>query len=136
MKCRTRHTPVVTSTVAGPASLRSPVGAYSRTGMCASLRLLTASALGFWLGCASTPPESPEEVQADVATAHRVYVALASDPKHLYIGLDVQVHRGAAYLMALTFDAAARDEATHTAGLVAGVNKVVNEIEVSAGSAR
>ena len=86
------------------------------------------------LGCASTPPESPEQAQADAATAARVYAALEADRLHLYIGLEVQVRYGAAYINALTFDPSVRDEATEIARNVPGVTKVVNEIEVRAGS--
>jgi osmotically-inducible protein OsmY len=86
------------------------------------------------LGCASAPPESPEQAQADAATADRVYAALEADRLHLYIGLSVRVRYGAAYINALTFDPSVRDEATQIARNVPGVTKVVNEIEVSAGS--
>ena len=89
----------------------------------------------FAFGCASTPPESPEQAQADAAIADRVYAALEADRLHLYIGLDVRVRYGAAYIMALTFDPSVRDAATEIARNVPGVTKVVNEIEVSAGSA-
>jgi osmotically-inducible protein OsmY len=88
----------------------------------------------FALGCASTPPESPEQAQADAAIADRVYAALEADRLHFYIGLAVQVRYGAAYINALTTDPAVRDEATEIARNVPGVTKVVNEIEVSAGS--
>jgi osmotically-inducible protein OsmY len=88
----------------------------------------------FALGCASTPPESGEQAQADAATADRVYAALEADRLHLYIGLKVRVHDGAAYISALTFDPSVRDEATEIARKVPGVTKVVNEIDVSAGS--
>ena len=88
----------------------------------------------FALGCASTPPESPEQAQADAATADRVYAALEADRLHLYIGLNVRVRNGAAYISALTFDPSVRDEATDIARKVPGVTKVVNQIDVSAGS--
>jgi osmotically-inducible protein OsmY len=104
--------------------------------MPAAARLIILAALSLGPGCSSTPAESPEEVQADGATAHLVYDALQADPRHLYIGLDVRVRRGAAYLTALTFDPAARDQATQIARGVAGVTRVVNQIEVSAGAAR
>jgi osmotically-inducible protein OsmY len=88
----------------------------------------------FALGCVSTTPESPEQAQADAATAARVYAALEADRLHLYIGLDVRVRYGAAYISALTFDPSVRDEATEIARNVQGVTKVVNEIEVRPGS--
>jgi osmotically-inducible protein OsmY len=96
-----------------------------------------ASALGTLglLGCASGPPETPAQIQADHATARRVYAALEADPVHLYIGLDVHVRAGVAYVSALTFDPAVRDAATETARRVPGVSKVVNDIQVSAGAA-
>jgi osmotically-inducible protein OsmY len=89
----------------------------------------------FAVGCASAPPESPEQAQADAATADRVYAALEADRLHLYIGLEVRVRYGAAYINALTFDPSVRDDATEIARNVPGVVKVVNEIDVSAGSA-
>jgi osmotically-inducible protein OsmY len=87
------------------------------------------------LGCVTPPPESPQQRQADTEIADRVYAALESDRMHLYIGLDVRVHAGVAYITALTFDPSVRDQATEIARKVAGVTKVVNEIEVSAGAA-
>jgi osmotically-inducible protein OsmY len=86
----------------------------------------------FALGCASTPPESPEQAQADAATAARVYAALEADRLHFYIGLEVRVRYGEAYIGGLTFDASVRDEGTEIARNVPGVTKVVNRIEVSA----
>jgi osmotically-inducible protein OsmY len=88
----------------------------------------------FALGCASLPPESPEQAQADAATADRVYAALEADRLHFYIGLEVRVRYGAAYISALTSDPSVRDAATEIARHVPGVTKVVNEIEVTAGS--
>jgi osmotically-inducible protein OsmY len=77
----------------------------------------------FALGCASTPPESPEQAQADAATADRVYAALQADRLHFYIGLEVRVRYGAPYIGGLTFDASVRDEATEIARNVPGVIK-------------
>jgi osmotically-inducible protein OsmY len=92
------------------------------------------AAMIFGLGCYSTPPESPEQAQTDEATARRVYSALESDRLHFYIGLEVRVRDGVAYISALTFDPAVRDAATQIASGVPGVSKVVNEIDVQAGS--
>jgi len=100
------------------------------------IALVSASATLCLLGCASVPPESREQIEADQAMARRVTAALEADPMHLYIGLNVRVRAGVAYLSALTFDPAVRAAATETASRVPGVTKVVNEIEVSAGSAR
>ena len=102
-------------------------------------RLRAGAALAtvmFALGCASTPPESAAQTQADAATARRVYAALEADRLHLYIGLDVQVRYGVAYISALTFDPTLRDAATDIARGVPGVSRVVNQIEASAGSGR
>jgi osmotically-inducible protein OsmY len=98
-------------------------------------RCALGTALLALLGCVATPPESPQQRQADEEIAGRVYAALKSDQMHLYIGLDVRVHAGVAYISALTFDPSVRDQATAIARNVAGVNRVVNEIEVSAGAA-
>jgi osmotically-inducible protein OsmY len=95
-----------------------------------------AAALLALLGCVSPPPESPQQQQADAEIAGRVHAALESDRMHLYIGLDVRVRAGVAYITALTFDPSARDQATEIARDVPGVTRVVNEIEVSAGAAR
>jgi osmotically-inducible protein OsmY len=99
--------------------------------------IAVAGALGMLclLGCASGPPETPAQIQADHATARRVYAALEADRMHLYIGLDVRVRAGVAYVSALTFDPAVRDAATEIASRVPGVTRVVNQIQVSAGSA-
>jgi osmotically-inducible protein OsmY len=86
------------------------------------------------LACSSAPPESPEQLQTDAATARRVYAALESDRLHLYIGLDVVVRDRVAYISALTFDPAVRDAATQIARGVPGVSQVVNQIDVEAAS--
>ena len=101
----------------------------------APLRCALGTALLSLLGCVATPPESPQQRQADDEVAGRVYTALKSDRMHLYIGLDVRVHAGVAYVSALTFDPSVRDQATEIARSVPGVTRVVNEIEVSAGAA-
>jgi osmotically-inducible protein OsmY len=93
---------------------------------------LAATVIG--LGCSSIPPESPEQAQADQATASRVYAALESDRLHFYIGLNVRVRQGVAYISAITFDPSVRDAGAEIARGVPGVTKVVNEIEVQAGS--
>lgn len=103
-----------------------------RTG--AGWAISAMATMTFAFGCASTPPESPEQAQADAATAARVYAALQADRLHFYIGLEVRVRYGATYIGGLTFDASVRDAATEIARKVPGVTKVVNEIEVSAGS--
>jgi osmotically-inducible protein OsmY len=86
------------------------------------------------LACSSAPPESPQQAQTDEATARRVYAALQSDRLHLYIGLEVVVRDGVAYISALTFDPTVRDAATQIAREVPGVTRVVNEIDVEAGA--
>jgi osmotically-inducible protein OsmY len=101
----------------------------------APLTCALVAALFSLFGCVAPPPESPQQRQADTEIADRVYAALESDRMHLYIGLDVRVHAGVAYITALTFDPSVRDQATEIARKVAGVTKVVNEIEVSAGAA-
>ena len=73
------------------------------------------------LGCVATTPESPQRRQADDEIAARVYAALESDRMHLYIGLDVRVRAGVAYITALTFDPSVRDQATEIARHVPGV---------------
>ncbi len=88
----------------------------------------------FALGCASTPPESPEQSEADAAIARQVYEALQADRMHLYIGLNVRVHAGVVNINGLTFDPSVRDAATEIASSVPGVTKVVNQIDVQAGS--
>lgn len=93
------------------------------------------AALCLLLGCVASPPESPPQQQADEAVASRVFAALESDRMHLYIGLDVRVHAGVAYITALTFDPSVRDQATEIARAVRGVTRVVNRVEVAAGAA-
>lgn len=92
------------------------------------------AALAVAAACSSSPPRSAEQVQADAATAARVYAALEADRLHLYIGLDVRVRDGVTYISALTFDPAVRDAATAIARTVPGVTKVMNEIKVDAGA--
>ena len=88
----------------------------------------------FGLAASCAPAESPEQAQADEATARRVYAALQADRLHFYIGLDVTVRDGVVYISALTFDPSVRDAATQIARGVPGVTRVVNQIDVAAGS--
>lgn len=102
---------------------------------CALLTCALGAALCSLPGCIASLPGSRQQQQADEAVANRVYAALESDRMHLYIGLDVRVRAGVTYITGLTFDPSVRDQATEIARSVPGVTKVVNEIEVSAGSA-
>jgi osmotically-inducible protein OsmY len=109
-------------------------GRRAENPMVGLIRALVIAALTFAPGCSSAPPESPAQARADEATARRLYAALESDRLHLYIGLDVRVRAGVAYINAITVDPAVRDAATEIARGVPGVTKVVNEIDVQAGS--
>jgi osmotically-inducible protein OsmY len=84
-------------------------------------------------GCSAWAPRSPEQAQADAATAARVYAAIKASPHYFYPALEVSVNRGVVYLTGLASDSAGFDEATAIARAVPGVTAVANAMELTAG---
>ena len=81
-------------------------------------------------GCASGPPKTDAQVQADKATADRVESALDAD-KLLYAKhITVRADNGVVRLSGFVWDPLDVDRAELIAKSVAGVSGVVNDLEL------
>lgn len=83
--------------------------------------------------CAALSPRSPEQMQADTATATRVYEAIKASPLYYYPAVEVSVNRGVVYLTGLASTPQGFDEATAIARQVPGVKAVANAMELTSG---
>jgi osmotically-inducible protein OsmY len=98
------------------------VSKWSRVTALASVALIAA--------CATSAPKSPEQAQADEATAQRIYAALNADPTYFYRHVDVRVDGGVAQLGGYIWSTAALYRAKQIAAGVPGVRSVVNAMEL------
>jgi osmotically-inducible protein OsmY len=80
--------------------------------------------------CSTLPPKTPEQANADEATADRVYAALNADPLYYYRHVDVRVDGGVAHLSGYIWDTDALYRAKQIAATVSGVKRVVNQMEL------
>ena len=80
--------------------------------------------------CATSVPKSLEQVQADEATAQRIYAALNADPTYFYRHVDVRVDGGVAELKGYIWSTAALYRAKQIVAAVPGVARVVNDMEL------
>jgi hyperosmotically inducible periplasmic protein len=103
-----------------------------RTGAFA-LVLAGAAAL---TACASAPPKSPMQEQADAATADRVYAALDQNPIYYLRDVDVNVDYGVAELSGYVWTTDALYHAQQIARTVPGVTSVRNKMELEREAAR
>ena len=90
---------------------------------------LVASAAAL-IACASAPPKSPEQEQADAATAERVYAALESNPIYYFRDVEVAVDYGVARLSGYVWTTDALYRAQEIARRVPGVTGVKNTMEL------
>jgi osmotically-inducible protein OsmY len=86
--------------------------------------------------CSVAPPKSPQEREADEATAARVYAALNADPIYFYRHVDVQVDHGVTRLSGYIWDIDALYKAKRIAAGVPGVTRVVNQMELERAGSR
>ena len=93
-------------------------------------RWLAVAVLCGVAACASGPPKTEEQKQADKVTAERVEAALNADrtlyAKHIFVHAD----SGVIHLSGYVWDRPDFDQATFIAENVAGVTRVVNELEL------
>jgi osmotically-inducible protein OsmY len=87
-------------------------------------------------GCASSPPRSPAQVQADEATANRIYAALERDPVYYFKDADVGVDDGVARLGGYVWTTAALYRAQRIARSVPGVTAVKDELQLERAAQR
>ncbi len=91
---------------------------------------VAAAVLCSVLGCATGPPKTEAQRQADRETAERVQTALESD-KLLYAKhISVRADNGVVRLSGYVWDPPDLDEAVRTAEMVEGVSRVVNDLEL------
>jgi osmotically-inducible protein OsmY len=79
--------------------------------------------------CASAPPKSDAQREADKTTAERVEAALGSDRRLYAKHISVHADRGVVYLTGFVWDRPDFDQATYIAESVPGVSRVVNDLE-------
>jgi len=91
--------------------------------------ILVASAAAV-AACASSPPKSPEQEQADVATAERVLVALEANPIYYFRDVEVAVDYGVARLSGYVWTTDALYAAQNIARRVPGVTGVQDTMEL------
>jgi osmotically-inducible protein OsmY len=91
---------------------------------------LVAAVLCGMFACASEPPRSAAQIQADKETAARVQAALDTDrtlyAKHIFL----RVENGVVYLSGYVWERDDMMAAETAAGTVAGVTRVVNDLEL------
>ena len=93
-------------------------------------RATRLASVALMAACATAAPKSPEQAQADEATAQRIYAALNADPIYFYRHVDVRVDDGVAELKGYIWGTQALYRAKEIAGGVPGVRRVVNDMEL------
>ena|ERR1700746_946466 len=89
---------------------------------------LSASLLA--AACATTPPESFEQVKADQTLTDNVESALDGDPEFFFRHVDVQAENGKVYLGGYVWSAPAMVRAERIASQVPGVTSVSDQLEL------
>jgi osmotically-inducible protein OsmY len=83
------------------------------------------------IGCASGPPKSDSQVQADKELAERVEAALNADKQLFAKHITAYADSGVVRLTGYVWETTDFDEANFVAGNVPGVTKVVNDLELN-----
>ena len=83
------------------------------------------------VACASRPPETDAQVQADKVMAERVEAALNSDKALFAKHITAHADNGVVRLTGYVWEANDFEEATFIASNVPGVTKVVNDLELN-----
>jgi osmotically-inducible protein OsmY len=81
--------------------------------------------------CASGPPETESQVQANKAMSERVEAALNADRSLFAKHITAHADNGVVRLTGYVWEAGDFEEATYIASNVPGVTKVVNELELN-----
>jgi osmotically-inducible protein OsmY len=79
--------------------------------------------------CASGPPKTEAQREADKVTAERVEAALSADRTMYAKHISVHADNGVVYLSGYVWDRPDYDNATSVAENVPGVTRVVNDLE-------
>jgi osmotically-inducible protein OsmY len=81
--------------------------------------------------CASGPPATDEQLQADKATAERVEAALNADKALFAKHITAHADNGVVRLTGFVWETGDFEEATYIASTVPGVTRVVNDLELN-----
>jgi hypothetical protein len=92
--------------------------------------LAELSVLVLTAACASTPPKSPAQIQADRALTDNVENALDADPAYFFRHVDVQADDGKVSLSGYVWSSASIVQAKRVASQVPGVTSVVDQLEL------
>jgi hyperosmotically inducible periplasmic protein len=93
-----------------------------------------AVAVAVWCGvaaCASGPPETDAQRQADKAMAERVEAALNADRSLFAKHITAHANNGVVRLTGYVWESGDFEEATSVASTIPGVVKVVNDLELN-----
>ncbi|HVP34871.1 MAG TPA: BON domain-containing protein [Steroidobacteraceae bacterium] len=82
------------------------------------------------LGCATTPPKSPDQERADAAITEQVSAALEANPIYYFRDVEVSVDYGVARLSGYVWTTDALYHAQQIARKVPGVIEVRDELEL------
>jgi osmotically-inducible protein OsmY len=94
-------------------------------------RVLAVAALCGVAACASGPPKTDAQAQADKAMAERVEAALNADRSLFAKHITAHVDNGVVRLTGYVWESGDFEEATYIASTVPGVVKVVNDLELN-----
>ncbi|HEX4389375.1 MAG TPA: BON domain-containing protein [Steroidobacteraceae bacterium] len=83
------------------------------------------------IGCASGPPQSDSQVQANKELAEHVEAALNADKQLFAKHITAHADGGVVRLTGYVWETTDFDEANFVAGNVPGVTKVVNDLELN-----
>lgn len=95
---------------------------------CRSTLLVLLGAVA--MGCAASPPQSPQQAAADEALAARIHSALGADEIHFYRHVNVEVDKGVVQLSGYVWDMDDMYHAKQLVGSIPGVVKVVNQMQL------
>lgn len=95
-----------------------------------SVFVFLAATAAFLASCATAPPRSPEQQQADAALADRVYATLDANPIYYFHDVDVDVDAGVAHLSGYVWSTDALYHAQQIARSVPGVTAVRDEMKL------
>jgi len=94
-------------------------------------RALAVAVLCGVAACASGPPKSDAQVQADKEMAERVEAALNADRSLFAKHITAHADNGVVHLTGYVWEAGDFEEATYIASVVPGVIRVVNDLELN-----
>jgi osmotically-inducible protein OsmY len=91
---------------------------------------LLLSLLAVLSSCATSPPRTPAEREADRKTEHDIARRLNNDPNILATHIDVSVNRGVATLSGFVTEDADLNEAIRVVSSTPGVTEVDNQLDL------